>query len=191
MAGQTLPTRFIMGALELEWKRELVIAHLVKQKIAEVDVNELWESTLPGVAASEEQIRTLEARMGGPLDPQHKEFLLHANGWRAFMQSIDVFSLDDFLDGARAQRAVDLVESLEPLDVVCGLGKHELLPIAVSSDDIDVMLMAKPETECAGKIFWFAGGLIETFVGFDEWFLAMVDYNRAEYRRLLSSLPKQ
>ena len=74
---------------------------------------------------------------------------------------------------------------------MCGLGKHQLLPIAVSADDIDVMLMPKPDTECTGKIFWFAGGLIETFVGFDEWFLAMVDYNRQEYQRLLAALPTQ
>lgn len=175
----------------MDWKRELVIAHLVKQKIAEVDVNELWENTLPGVAASVDQIRTLEARLGGSLDPQYREFLLHTNGWRAFMQNIDVFSLGDFVGGPSAERAIELVESLEPLAVVCGLGKHELLPIAVSSDGIDVILMAKPETECAGTIFWLAGGLIETFVGFDEWFLAMVDYNRGEYQRLLSNLPTQ
>lgn len=173
----------------MDWQRELVIAHLVKQKIAEVDVKGLWENTLPGVAVPEEQIRALEARIASALDPQYRKFLLHANGWRAFMQGIDVFSLEDFRGGTRAERAVELVESLEPLAELCGLGKHQLLPIAVSADDIDVMLMAKPDTECAGKIFWFAGGLIEAFIGFDEWFLAMVDYNRQEYQRLLAALP--
>jgi len=49
---------------ELDWKRELVIVHFVKQKIAEVDVDRLWENTLPEVAATEEQLRSLEARLG-------------------------------------------------------------------------------------------------------------------------------
>ena len=29
------------------------------------------------------------------------------------------------------------------------------------------------------------GGLIDVFPGFDEWFLAMVDYIREDYQRLL------
>ncbi len=168
----------------MDWKRELVIAHLVKQKIAEVDVERVWEHTLPEVAASEEQLRSLEAQLGYELDPQHREFLLHANGWRAFEQRIDVFGVDDFVGGTRANRAAALIDSLEDLEPLCGFGKSDMLPIAVSSDDIDVMVMTRPNTTTPGKVLWLAGGLIETFVGFDEWFLAMVDYNREEYQRL-------
>ena len=78
-----------------------------------------------------------------------------------------------------------LVDSLEEIEPLCGFGKPDLLPFAVSSDDIDVMLMTRPHTTTAGKVFWFAGGLVDTFQGFDEWFLAMVDYNREEYQRLV------
>lgn len=169
----------------MDWKRELVIAHLVKQKVAEVDVDHLWESTLPEVAASPDQLRVLEARLGYALDPQYREFLLHANGWRAFEQRVDIFGAEDFLGGPRAVRAIALIESLEPLEPLCGFGKHDLMPIAVSSDDIDVTVMTRPHTKEPGKVLWFAGGLIDTFAGFDEWFLAMVDYNRQEYQRLV------
>jgi hypothetical protein len=168
----------------LDWKRELVIAHLVKQKIAEVDVDRLWENTLPEVAATEDQVRSLETRLGYGLAPQHREFLLHANGWRAFKQRVDVFGMDDFVSGPRAQRAVMLIESLDDLEGLCGFGRSDVLPIAVSSDDIDVMVMTRPHTREPGKVLWLAGGQIETFPGFDEWFLAMVDYNRHEYQRL-------
>ncbi len=168
----------------MDWKRELVIAHLVKQKVAEVDVDHLWENTLPGVAASQDQLRFLEARLGYALDPQHREFMLHADGWQAFRQHVDIFSVDDFGGGPRAVRAAGLIESLEPLETLCGFGKRDLLPIAVSSDDIDVMVMTCPHTTTPGKVLWFAGGVIDTFAGFDEWFLAMVDYNRLEYQRL-------
>lgn len=169
----------------MDWKRELVIAHLVKQKIAEVDVDGLWEYTLPEVAATEDQLQALEARMGYGLDLQHRAFLLHANGWRAFEQNIDVFGVDDFIGGPHAARAAELVESLEPLEPLCGLGTGDVLPIAVSANDIDVMLMARPHTESPGQVLWFAGGLIETFPSFNEWFLAMVDYLRLDYQRLV------
>lgn len=169
----------------MDWKRELVIAHLVKQKVAEVDLDRGWENTLPEVAATEERLDALEARLGYELDSQHRAFLLHANGWRAFEQRVDVFGVDDFLGGPRAARAMALIDSLEPLEPLCGFGKRDVLPVAASSDDIDVMLMMRPHTSTPGKILWLAGGLIDTFIGFDEWFLAMVDYNREEYQRLV------
>jgi hypothetical protein len=169
----------------LNWKRELAIAHLVKQKIAEVDVDRLWENTLPGVAALEDQLRSVEARLGYELDPQHRGFLLHANGWRAFMQRVDVFGVDDFVGGPRAARAAALIDSLQDLEALCGFGRPDLLPVAVSSDDIDVMVMTRSHTSTPGKVLWLAGGLVDTFPGFEEWFLAMVDYNRHEYQRLV------
>lgn len=169
----------------MDWKRELVIAHLVKQKIAEADVDGLWENTLPEVGASEDQVHTLEAQLGYELDPQHREFLLHANGWLAFKQHVDVFGVDDFTGGPRAARAVGLIDSLHDLRALCGFGESDVLPIAVSSDDIDVMIMTRQHTSTPGKVIWLAGGVVETFGGFDEWFLAMVDYNRHEYQRLV------
>lgn len=171
----------------MDWKRELVIAHLLKNKISEVDVDGLWENTLPGVAASDEQLASLEQMLGYHLDPQHRQFLLHANGWQSFMQDIDVFSVDDLKGGGNAARAIALIESLEPLDSLCGYGTRDLIPIAVSSDDIDVFAMTRPHTAIPGTVFWFAGGLIETFPSFDEWFLSMVDYNRKEYLRLVAA----
>lgn len=169
----------------MDWKRELVIAHLVKQKIAEVDAEGLWENTLPEVAATEEELRALEARLGYALNSQHRAFLLHANGWRAFKNHIDIFGVGDFVGGPSAARATALIESLEPLKELCGFDKSDMLPIAVSSDDIDVMLMTRPHATTPGKVLWLAGGLVDTFSGFDEWFLAMVDYNRLNYQYLV------
>ncbi len=169
----------------MDWERELVIAHLVKQKIAEVDVDQLWENILPEVAAVEAQLQKLEQRLDHPLDPQYRAFLLHANGWRAFIQYIDIFGVDDFEGGIQAERANELLASLGPIEPICGFCREDLMPIAVSSLDIDVMLMTRPHTATPGKLFWFAGGLIDSFSGFDEWFFAMVDYNRQEYQRLV------
>jgi hypothetical protein len=94
------------------------------------------------------------------------------------------YSINDFVSGPRATRAATLIDSLHDLEPLCGFGKSDVLPIAVSSSDIDVMVMTRPHTTEPGKVLWLAGGLVETFPGFDEWFLAMVDYNRHEYQRL-------
>lgn len=171
----------------MDWKREIAIAHLVKNKIAEADVGGLWENTLPNVAATPDQVQALERQLGYAIHPQHREFLLHADGWRAFMHNIDVFGTDDFVGGPRAAAAIELIESLEDLEPLCGFGERDLLPIAVNMTGIDVMLMTRPHTATPGKVFWLAGGVVDTFPDFQEWFLAMVDYNRNEYQRLVKA----
>jgi hypothetical protein len=121
--------------------------------------------------------------LGFPLHPQHRQFLLHANGWHAFVHDIDVFGVEDFLGGPRAGAAVELIESLEDLASLCGFGQDDLLPIAVNMTSIDVIVLTRPHTETPGKVFWLAGGVVDQFPDFQEWFLAMVDYNRHEYAR--------
>lgn len=185
--AQVSESTFLKG-FKLDWKRELVIAHLVKQKIAGVDGEGLWENTLPEIAASEEEVKELEARLGYELDAQHRDFLLHANGWRAFKNNVDVFGASDFTGGPRAVRAAELIETLEPLKELCGFRKSDVLPIAVSSDDIDVMVMTRPHTATPGRVLWLAGGLVDTFSGFDDWFLAMVDCNRLNYQYLVDKI---
>lgn len=165
----------------MDWKRELVIAHFVKNEIAKIDVEGLWENTLPEVAASETDVCEVESKLGCALDEQFRSFLLHANGWRAFNRGIDIFSTADLLGGGRAGRALDLLKVIDSLKLICGYEESEVMPVAASSNDIDVMLMTRPTAADPGKVMWLAGGLIQEFAGFDEWFLAMVDYNRMNY----------
>jgi SMI1 / KNR4 family (SUKH-1) len=113
----------------MDWEKELPIAHLVKQKIAEVDFEHLWENTSPGFAASEDQLQALEARLGFVLAPQYRAFLLHANGWRAFMQHVDLFGTEDLEGGRRLERAVALIDSLEPLAPSADLAKTTSYPL--------------------------------------------------------------
>ena len=103
------------------------------------------------------------------------------------MQDTDVFGIHDFIGGPRAQRAVALLDSLHDLEALSGFGKLDVLPIAVSSDGTDVVVMTRPQNTTPGKVLWLAGGVIDTYAGFDEWFLAMVDCNRHEYQRLLKA----
>ncbi|WP_312319862.1 SMI1/KNR4 family protein [Stenotrophomonas sp.] len=168
----------------MDWKRELVIAHFVKNEIERVDLKCLWENTLPEVPASEADVREVEHKLGHALDGQFRNFLLYANGWRAFKNGVDLFSTSDLLGGVRAERARDILRYTESLKDICGYEESEVMPVAVSSDDIDIMLMSRPGAADPGKVMWIAGGLIQESVGFDEWFLAMVDYLRLDYEFL-------
>lgn len=168
----------------MDWKREIAIAHLVKQKVAEADVEAIWLHPFPEVAANESDVVNLESELGHSLDRNLREFLLHANGWKSFFHSIDVFGTYDFLSGERHQRAAALMSTLENLRELCGFEQSELIPFAVSRDDIDIFAISTPLSSDPGKVLWFAGGVVDQFSDFNEWFLSMIDYNRRQYEQL-------
>jgi hypothetical protein len=91
----------------------------------------------------------------------------------------------DFLSEQRSQFAKELLETWEPLDKLCGLRPSDVLPIAVSQDSIDVFVISRQHTQKPGEVVWLAGEVIDRFPHFDEYFLAMVDYNREEAKALV------
>ena len=171
----------------IDWKREIAVNHLVKQKIAKVQTVHSWEHPFPEVAASEQAVGSIEAQLGFKLDKDHRDFLRHANGWKSFYQAVDMFGVADLVGGPRHQRAMELLDSLEELEPLCGFAREHLLPIAVSNDDIDVFVISKPSANPHGAVLWLAGGLIDRFPSFSEWFLAMIDYNRHIYQQITNS----
>ncbi|BES72293.1 hypothetical protein RE428_33110 [Marinobacter nanhaiticus D15-8W] len=58
----------------MDWKREIGIAHLIKQKIAEVDEERLWEHCYPEMAASPRAIEDAEAPIGIKARPSSQGF---------------------------------------------------------------------------------------------------------------------
>ncbi|WP_079523096.1 SMI1/KNR4 family protein [Luteibacter sp. 22Crub2.1] len=167
----------------MDWKRELVIAHLVKAKIAEADRDGLWPNTLPRVGASPETIHSAEQILGRGFSSSHKEFLLCADGWEGFYQRVDILGTADYANGTRLARGHMLLGASEDPNFSVEW-RRSLLPVAVSSVDIDVFAMAPETVDEPGVIYWFAGRLVDRFSDFEEWFLAMVDYNREEFRDL-------
>jgi hypothetical protein len=113
--------------------------------------------------------------------------LLHANGWRAFFQSIDLFGTEDLVGGPLHDKVEQLLDSLEPLKPLCGVERQHCLPIGVSRDGIDLFLISRRTSPNPGVVYWIAGQLIDQYPNFDEFYLAMVDYNRAEAESLQKS----
>lgn len=163
-----------------DWRRQIAIAHLVTKRVEELDVDGVWPHCLPEVAATPEAICNVEKLIGEPLDANYREFLTFANGWRGFYHSVDLFGTGEFNGEVYWKIATELLETLAPIENLCGLPLTDLLPIAVSQDSTDVFVMSRRHTHKPGEVFWFAGQLIDRFSDFDEFFLAMVDYNRED-----------
>jgi hypothetical protein len=176
----------------MDWKKEIAVMVYVKQLLAEVDVKHLWPHHLPAVAASGEDLRRVERHLGFKLDAQYAAFLLHANGWRGFYQTVDLFGTNDLLGNDLMSYAVGMLGVIEPLVLnSSGCERGELIPIATTREDLDLFVLTKPSARNPGTVIWFAGTEIQRFSGFDDFFLGMVDYNRrqlAKHREKLGPL---
>jgi len=167
------------------WKQRIVQLVYIKQTISDLDSKGIWQYRLPGLAADEEKLQAVERLLGEPLDPQYREFLSYAGGWPAFYQTVDLFGPDDLLGGDRSRHANEMLSYLEDTVLEAAVVRREdLLPIAASPVDLDLFVMTRRSSQTPGVAIWFAGYEVDRFPSFEEYFLAMMDYNRAEVEAL-------
>ncbi|RKN72694.1 SMI1/KNR4 family protein [Streptomyces klenkii] len=116
-----------------------------------------------------------------PVDPEYANFLLHADGWPAILQDIDLFGTADFGTAAYTE-AEELVRVIED-ELVIERGKNfsRLIPIGASQTDIDVLVMpcGKGSNQPA-QVIWLAGGEIERYPSFSDFFRGMIYENITE-----------
>ncbi len=165
------------------WPQRIVDLLLIKQNIAELDRDGLWEYRFPAVGATNARLESVEARLKESLDPSYRAFLAHADGWPAFHQTVDLFGSEDLLGGPRFTQAAATLRYVEDDVLREGrLRRADLLPIAASPVDRDLFVLTKRASKQPGVVVWLAGSEIDRFSTFDEFFLAMVQYNRLELR---------
>jgi hypothetical protein len=173
--------------MSIDWKKEISVLVYIKQVLSDLDKNHLWEHHFPEVAAGGKEIENVEQHLGFQLDDRYAEFLRHANGWRSFYQSVDLFGTKDLLGSDAMQNAKMMLDVIDENAMKASrLNKDDLLPIGASSLDLDIFFIVKPSSEHSGQVIWFAGQEIDRFKNFYEFYLAMVDYNRAEVEDLRS-----
>lgn len=170
-----------------DWRPEIVRMVQIKQAIAEADVQGLWEFHLPRVAATPERLAALEAALGIRLDPEYREFLGYADGWPSFFQSVDLFGVDDLAGGPRMDVSRQMLAAVEPAVLErAGLHAVHLLPIAATTVDLDLFVMPVVDGTQKPPVVWLAGYEIDRFESFEEFFLAMIEYNARELAALTS-----
>jgi hypothetical protein len=164
----------------MNWKEEIVKLVMIKQALAELDKQRVWPHHLPSVAASPESIADAERHLGFALDTHYAEFLRHANGWKGFYQTVDLFGVEDLMGSAKMQHALELLEVMGDAVKASGFNAQDFLPLGVTLLDRDLFVLTKPTSARGGLVIWFSGEEADRFQTFEEFFLAMMDYNREE-----------
>jgi hypothetical protein len=169
-----------------QWKRAIVELVAAKQQLETFDVEKVWPYTIPRVRCSPEQLTQAEELLGEKLDSQYREFLLHANGWRAFFHDVDLFGVEELLGGGLWSTAQERLEELETEGTLgeAGLSRADVIPIAVSDRAMDVFLIGRQRSKITGRVIWFAGYEIEQFSMFEEFFLSMTECHREEVKEV-------
>lgn len=168
-----------------DWRPEIVRLIALKQAISDADDHGLWEHRLPKAAATADDLVALETHLGVALDPGYREFLTFANGWPSFMQSVDLFGVDELRGGRQLNLAYEQIAAIEePVLSEAGLKRDSVLPIAATSVDLDLFVMPVADGLQAPPVIWLAGEEIDRFPSFEAFVLAMLEYNVRELARL-------
>ena len=168
----------------MDWRLDIVTAVTVDQALMRVDVDGLWEYSLPELRASEQEIADAEKRLGFRLPEQYRSFLQYANGWQYFYQDVNIFGTGELLAGELHDQAEELLEVakevLPPLDYDLDC----FFPIAASMTQIDLFVIGKVGSPWEGQVIWIAGDIIDEYESFLEYFRSMVAYNKLEAEEL-------
>lgn len=164
-----------------DWSALIAEMETVKRRLAVSDRDGLWRHESRRPPAATEQIAEIATVTRCSVDREYSEFLLHANGWPAILQDIDLFGAADF-GGAAYIEAEELVRVIEDeVDIERGGDFSRLIPIGASRTDIDILVMpcAREQVRPA-PVIWLAGGEIERYRTFSDFFRGMIAENLAE-----------
>lgn len=170
-----------------EWKERIEEMRAVRDELYQADREQMWEYYHPEGAAERSEILSAQEKLQINLSQDYIDFLLCANGWKCFYQLVDLFGTKDFdseiMSYARELLNVEL-EYHDELRTV----KEYLFPIAVSRTDKDLFVMVLAEGSEYGQVIWLAGGEIERFDSFGEFFEAMIEYNQGDLEDMEAEL---
>jgi hypothetical protein len=133
-----------------------------------------------------EQLTAVEAQLGHSIDKGYRDFLMCANGWKCFSQTVNLFGTGDLMGSSLMDYALEILCILDDENVIASSGftKAELLPIAATFEDRDLFVMTRATSHQPGVVIWSSGQEIERYLNFEKYFLTMADYNRLEIDRL-------
>lgn len=166
------------------WKERIVAMLSVRDQLYKADKDELWEYHFPEVAANMSDISDIQEKLGVSFSDDYIDLLLCADGWQCFYQDVDLFGTKDY-ETEKFTYAKTLLNVEAEYDEELRKLKDHLLPIAVSKTDKDLFVMILKEGEDHGTVIWLAGGEIERFDSFGDFFEAMIEYNKEDLEELL------
>mgnify|MGYP002659870738 CR=1 FL=1 len=158
-----------------EFEKKINELKEIKAEMRKKDIKNIWEYYEPNPPASESEIARVRNK-GLMLDEEIIEFWKNNNGWNCFYQMVDLFGTTDMFSERMNYANTILKIEIENQNEFNG---GQLLPIAISRDDMDIFTYVK-DGNCRGKVIWYAGGEIERFDSFIDFFSCMIEYCRAD-----------
>lgn len=174
-----------------DWEELIGFSVLLRQQVHDLKPD-LRPYTIPGVGATEEQLRAAEARLGYPLDPMHREFLSYANGWRYFFVYTHLLGTDELGQGELWQTGNELLQ----LYYSEGPARTDFPPrgeitlVAVGSEvtDLFVIWRTGPTLDGGRPVSWLAGEEIDRFPNFREFLLSVNQYLQNDIVKFTSTV---
>jgi hypothetical protein len=112
--------------------------------------------------ASSDQLEECQAKLGFKLTKDHAEFLRCANGWDGLIQTTDLFGTEEFRGGSKFKAASEILDIYEQNVLTsAATSRDAIFPVGASNLDGDIFAQVKPGFPGQGKIFWFAGYLVD------------------------------
>lgn len=171
------------------WQVLIVEMVKAKQALHDVDTGGVFEYHLPRLACTEEQLRAVEAAIDEPLDPLYRDFLSHAGGWRWFSLEVHLFRPEELCGGPAMDYALEMLRFADLSEAGCTL--TDLLPIASGPNNTDVFSIGRKGTVVEGRVLWIAGGLIDAYEDFEEYFASMIAYTRLDVEAFAANARKR
>jgi len=139
-----------------------------------------WPHHLPELRADPELLDRTESSLGRSLPPSYRRFLLHADGWKGFFQTVDLLSCEQLVRGRHRDHFERAYSWLAPEDWdLLGLRRDETLVIGVTVEDRDVFVLGAPEPATGEQeVVWLAGSLVDRWSTFYEFFKSMIEYSK-------------
>lgn len=167
------------------WQNKIVTMIYVKEELMKQDTNKILPHFFPEVAADEVDLINAEINLGYAIDSQYADFLRAANGWKGFYHTVDLFGTEELSNPHIMQYIFSLLDAVEDCVIESsGFQREDLLPIAATRFDKDLFVITKQTASKPGIIIWFAGEEVDRYPNFEEFFLAMIDYNRLTIQKL-------
>jgi hypothetical protein len=178
----------------MSWKERIEAADEVCKKLHQADIQGLWEYHEPNAAATELELKGCEQDLGFILDSDYRGFLGNANGWRRFYRDYDLFNTQELVTGPKLRQARSILETQRTLKSEIGCDHDDLLIIAMDMVAIGLLVIAKPQSCCPGKVFWIDGAMLEEFSDFTACFMRLCEVNREDHDEFIDEngldLPK-
>jgi hypothetical protein len=153
----------------IDWKYEIASTFTVQNEIARLDTDQLYNFTLPKVAASPEAVRACQQVLGFEFDDDFADFLNYADGWDSLaVGDGDLFGTQDYKGSDRfieTQKFLKEHADDGGLDII-QVSFDDVFPICMSRFAIDLYVMRKRHIPGTSRVYWFAGYLVDEFPSF-------------------------